>query len=223
VVLDTNPGFQPFGFAGGLHDRDTGLVRFGARDYDPVTGRWTTRDPKGFGGGDTNLYRYAHGDPVNRIDTTGRDDVNVTTQALVQDIVDGVARDPSFVEQTDSILKYHPGAVAGDLRNIGYMVCNLVSFNHACNPNDYEYSSRVCTGIAESAKAIIESSLGRGAFREVKAVDVISRRGFLGTDHTALIVGLTDGDAVIIDWHATLDPEHPVVKTIEDWCNGKCL
>jgi hypothetical protein len=103
------------------------------------------------------------------------------------------------------------------------MVCNLVSFNHACNPNDYEYSSRVCTGIAESAKAIIESSLGRGAFREVKAVDVISRRGFLGTDHTALIVGLTDGDAVIIDWHATLDPEHPVVKTIEDWCNGKCL
>jgi uncharacterized protein RhaS with RHS repeats len=24
VVLDTNPGFQPFGFAGGLYDRDTG-------------------------------------------------------------------------------------------------------------------------------------------------------------------------------------------------------
>lgn len=26
VVLDTNPGFQPFGFAGGLYDSDTGLV-----------------------------------------------------------------------------------------------------------------------------------------------------------------------------------------------------
>ncbi len=39
VVLDTQPGFQPFGFAGGLYDQDTGLVRFGARDYDPETGR----------------------------------------------------------------------------------------------------------------------------------------------------------------------------------------
>src|SRR5690606_24255918 len=27
VVLDTQPGFQPFGFAGGIYDRDTGLVR----------------------------------------------------------------------------------------------------------------------------------------------------------------------------------------------------
>ncbi len=24
VTLDTNPGFQPFGFAGGLYDRDIG-------------------------------------------------------------------------------------------------------------------------------------------------------------------------------------------------------
>jgi hypothetical protein len=41
VTLDSNPGFQPFGFAGGLYDRDTKLVRFGARDYDAATGRWT--------------------------------------------------------------------------------------------------------------------------------------------------------------------------------------
>ena len=32
---DTNPGFQPFGFAGGLYDRGTELTHFGARDYDP--------------------------------------------------------------------------------------------------------------------------------------------------------------------------------------------
>ena len=30
----TQPGLSPFGFAGGLYDDDTGLVRFGARDYD---------------------------------------------------------------------------------------------------------------------------------------------------------------------------------------------
>jgi len=39
VTVDTNPGFQPFGYAGGLYERDTGLVRFGARDYDAETGR----------------------------------------------------------------------------------------------------------------------------------------------------------------------------------------
>ncbi len=71
VLLDTNPGFQPFGFAGGLYDRDTKLVRFGVRDYDSDTGRWTVKDPIRFAGGDTNLYGYVGNDPVNRIDPLG--------------------------------------------------------------------------------------------------------------------------------------------------------
>jgi RHS repeat-associated protein len=71
VLNDTSPGFQPFGFAGGLYDRDSGLVRFGARDYDPKTGRWTDRDPSLFRGG-PNLYEYALGDSVNVFDHSGR-------------------------------------------------------------------------------------------------------------------------------------------------------
>ena len=71
VTLDTNPGFQPFGFAGGLYDRDSGLVHFGARDYDPQVGRSITRDPELFAGGDSNLYAYAHNDPVNNVDPSG--------------------------------------------------------------------------------------------------------------------------------------------------------
>ena len=73
VTNDTAPGFQPFGFAGGLYDRDTILVRFGARDYDAETGRWTTKDPIFFAGGDTNLYAYVANDPVNRHDSNGLD------------------------------------------------------------------------------------------------------------------------------------------------------
>jgi len=71
VLNDTNPGFQPFGFAGGLYDSVTKLVRFGARDYDPETGRWTARDPVGFGADNTNLYNYASNDPINRLDPLG--------------------------------------------------------------------------------------------------------------------------------------------------------
>ena len=87
VTADTSPEFQPFGFAGGLYDSDTKLVRFGARDYDPEAGRWVSKDPIRFAGGDnnlygyvdsvgeptfeTNLYGYSFNDPVNFIDLEG--------------------------------------------------------------------------------------------------------------------------------------------------------
>ncbi|MCI0635292.1 MAG: hypothetical protein L0206_15475 [Actinobacteria bacterium] len=71
VVLDTRRGFQPFGFAGGIYDPDTALVRFGVRDYDAETGRWIRPSPVCFGGGEANLYLYAGGDPVSRVDPSG--------------------------------------------------------------------------------------------------------------------------------------------------------
>lgn len=70
VLQDSNPGFQPFGFSGGLYDSATGLVRLGTRDYDPRTGRWTAKDRLGFIQG-TNLYAYVNNDPVSFIDPAG--------------------------------------------------------------------------------------------------------------------------------------------------------
>ncbi len=72
IIVDTNTALSvPFGFAGGLHERATGLVRFGARDYDPAIGRWTAKDPIDFAGGDANLYGYVMNDPVNFSDIVG--------------------------------------------------------------------------------------------------------------------------------------------------------
>jgi len=83
VLSDSNPSFKiPFGFAGGLYDSDTKLTRFGYRDYDAYTGKWTAKDPIGFGGGDSNLYGYVLGDPVGFVDPTGESWVYVGVGVL---------------------------------------------------------------------------------------------------------------------------------------------
>ena len=70
-MKNSNPDFQPILFSGGLYDFDTKLYRFGSRDYDPTVGRWTTKDPIGFAGGDTNLYAYVGGNPMSYVDPSG--------------------------------------------------------------------------------------------------------------------------------------------------------
>jgi RHS repeat-associated protein len=60
----------PFGFAGWLYDKDTKLTRFGVRDYDSETGRWTSKEPLGFDGS-RNFYVYAGNDGVNYVDLDG--------------------------------------------------------------------------------------------------------------------------------------------------------
>jgi hypothetical protein len=42
------------------------------RHYDSEIGRWTSKDPISFNGGDSNLYGYVIQDPVNLIDPEGK-------------------------------------------------------------------------------------------------------------------------------------------------------
>jgi RHS repeat-associated protein len=103
VLSDSNPGFQALGFAGGMYDPVTGLVRFGARDYDGEIGRWLERDPIMFEAGDTNLYAYVNNDPINYIDPLGLDAKDADLgkrgapwQAVIGIIVDDVVK---YIEQ----------------------------------------------------------------------------------------------------------------------------
>jgi RHS repeat-associated protein len=81
ILQNTNPGFQPFGFAGGLHDPVTDLVRFGVRDYDPTVGRFISPDPRTFTGG-SNHYVYCGGDPINLVDPLGTDPTSRASQLV---------------------------------------------------------------------------------------------------------------------------------------------
>jgi len=124
IISDSAPLFQvPFGFAGGLHDRDANLVRFGYRDYDPEIGRWTAKDPIFFEGGDTDLYGYVLNDPVSSVDPFGLIDnpfpnlpsftdafPNSDFAAPTADIIiGGIEAGASIVGTTASVIAYFSG------------------------------------------------------------------------------------------------------------------
>jgi RHS repeat-associated protein len=89
ILQDSNPRWQPFAFAGGLYDPDTGLLRFGARDYDSSAGRWLAREPLLFEGASNNLYHYSQGDPINLVDPDGNIPLIVAVP-LVGGVVNGL-------------------------------------------------------------------------------------------------------------------------------------
>jgi RHS repeat-associated protein len=64
---------NPYLYGGGLQDRATGHLEYGARWYDPVTGSWTQQDTRNtpLDPANANRYQYAAGDPINNADPTG--------------------------------------------------------------------------------------------------------------------------------------------------------
>jgi RHS repeat-associated protein len=57
----------------GHQEDETGLVYMRARYYEPTTGRFISEDPARDG---VNWYLYADGNPVGRVDASGRDSVD---------------------------------------------------------------------------------------------------------------------------------------------------
>jgi RHS repeat-associated protein len=147
VLSDSNPAFDmPLGFAGGLYDGDTGLVRFGYRDYDPDTGRWTAKDPIFFAGGDTDLFGYCLGDPVNWVDPDG---LNPTVGGAV---IGGAIGGP-------------PGAVVGAAVGTiaGAAIGQLVWDNWIANENTEDSTDAVdscSTEKRKSSKKLISAHKG---------------------------------------------------------------
>jgi RHS repeat-associated protein len=74
---------QPYTYTGREYDRETGLYYYRARYYDAQIGRFITKDPIGFAGGDINLYRYVTNNPINWVDPWG-----LTRTFLIKQFVD---------------------------------------------------------------------------------------------------------------------------------------
>jgi RHS repeat-associated protein len=98
-----------WGYAGGVRTRN-GLTHFGARFYDPETGRWTQQDPLNQAAdlNEANRYTYAGGDPVNSVDPSGED-----LSDVVDDVGDGIREVSGEVHEawrsTKSFVSSGPG------------------------------------------------------------------------------------------------------------------
>ncbi|HVE45286.1 MAG TPA: RHS repeat-associated core domain-containing protein, partial [Acidimicrobiales bacterium] len=69
TTATTDPGVNPFRYAGQYTDTRTGLIYMRARWYDPATGSFLTRDP--LEAVTQEPYGYVGGDPLNRVDPDG--------------------------------------------------------------------------------------------------------------------------------------------------------
>jgi len=70
-IVSSGSVVQSFTYTGREYDNEFSLYFYRARYYDPKAGRFVTKDPIGFKGGDVNVYAYVWNNPVNFIDPIG--------------------------------------------------------------------------------------------------------------------------------------------------------
>jgi len=88
----------------GLYDSQTKLVRFGARDYDAEVGRWTCKDPIGFGGESTNFYSYLKNNPLVLVDPFGLYTFSYSRTTTSFSILDQLVFDSHYIVYEPSII-----------------------------------------------------------------------------------------------------------------------
>lgn len=174
VIQDNNPGFQPFGFAGGLYDTDSGLVRFGARDYSAEIGRWTTKDTIGFLGLDTNLYGYTFNDPINFVDPSGRFGVAGAVYGAIAGAVGGAisggvagaiagAVAGAVVGAVNPLASNAIGAAvgAGVASLVGQGIGNVVAGKDATSASNYSFPAAAGAAVGGGVGGPLGSAVGR--------------------------------------------------------------
>jgi RHS repeat-associated protein len=96
IAAAVNPLSLPYAFSTKPLDSVTGLYYYAYRWYDPLTGRWPSRDPIGEEGG-VNLYGFVGNDGTNEWDYLG---LEATIVRKEDDVKTGVPFDPSALGGT---------------------------------------------------------------------------------------------------------------------------
>ena len=169
VLSDTYVGaipLHPFAFAGGLYDADTKLIRFGARDYDPATGRWTAKDPIRFDGDGPNLSGYTSNDPINLIDPSGQ-------IAIVDDIIiiGAIAISAAIICQATNCGKPVADAIGAGIDAISDTFRPIFKESEEDCPRDIpsdEECRNRCLHLLPSPSGDLQSSEYRKCFRKCK-------------------------------------------------------
>jgi RHS repeat-associated protein len=161
-ALSGSTGPPPeLGFAGEYTEADTGLVYLRARDYDPATGQFLTRDPLEDVSGEP--YTYADGDPVNRIDPLGllgfddlKDGFNATfgPEGFVDDVVPDVV--------SNAAAGYLDGWTEGALSDaFGIETwCDAPGYGFGDAASNASWRGLVKGGLKAGAKAFAKKSRG---------------------------------------------------------------
>ena len=77
MVTPSNPDFEnSYTYTGREWDKEVGLYYYRARYYDPMEGRFISKDPIGLNGG-INVYAYVQNNPIKYIDPLGLDKIEV--------------------------------------------------------------------------------------------------------------------------------------------------
>ncbi|UDQ96741.1 RHS repeat-associated core domain-containing protein [Lentisphaerota bacterium WC36G] len=70
LIADVETVENPFKFSSEYAEKETGLIYYNYRYYNPVNGKWLSRDPIEEKGGD-NLYSFVGNDTIKNIDSLG--------------------------------------------------------------------------------------------------------------------------------------------------------
>ncbi|NJM09961.1 MAG: RHS repeat-associated core domain-containing protein [Bdellovibrionaceae bacterium] len=140
------PGMDlPFGFAGGIvyskpgvsfrASQQQSLLGFGARVYDPEIGRWISKDPILFGGGDTNLYGYVMNDPVNFIDPKGLFGVQIGAGGSIGALIPGGSAYSGIAITYSGSNGFQFGFYGTNTVTGGYGAAGGLGFNFSISPS----------------------------------------------------------------------------------------
>jgi len=145
----------------GHPEDETGLVYMRSRYYEPTTGRFISEDPARDG---VNWYLYADGNPVNRVDQTGRESesdwfalgaIATAIAVLTEAYLAGIAKALKEVHRMLDILPMNLVAFMAGLSASAFALIGLYGFLRALGALPSEAKSVIALSVAAISSTLI--------------------------------------------------------------------